>query len=132
MARRRDLLPIDETRRSDGTLTSETAYRLLKRRGGLARAAQQRADGFKMLAQMRPKSNLVRSLNAAVRRNCHHCEAFSERVLKSLGRVNPPQVHEPLTAEERRLIDGVGPVRPRGPALWFSLDSETNSSIVRR
>lgn len=39
MARRRDLRPINETRRPDGTLTSETAYRLLKRRGGLARAA---------------------------------------------------------------------------------------------
>jgi hypothetical protein len=64
MARNRRLRPIDETRRPDGTLTSETAYRLLKRRGGLARATQQRADGFKMLAEMRRKSNLVRSLNA--------------------------------------------------------------------
>jgi hypothetical protein len=116
MARRRDLRPIDETRRPDGTLTSETAYRLLKRRGGLARARQQAADGYKMLAQMRSKSNLVRSLNAAVRRDCHHCEAFSERMLKSLVRVNP-QVHEPLTPEDRRIIDGVGPSRPCGPLI---------------
>ena len=116
MARRKDLRPIDETRRPDGTLTSETARRLLSRRSGLARAKQQSEDGYKMLAEMREKSRLVRSLKAAVRRDCHDCRAFAEKVLKSLARVNP-QVHEPLSAEDRRRLDGVGPSRPRGPLI---------------
>lgn len=116
MARRNDLRPINETRRPDGTLTSETARRLLSRRGGLARANQQAEDGYKMLAEMREKSRLVRSLKAAVRRNCHDCGAFAERVLKSLAKVQP-QPHETLTPEERRLLYGVGPVRPRGPLI---------------
>ena len=117
MARNRKLRPINETRRPDGTMTSETAYRLLKRRGGLARAAQQRADGFKMLAEMRRKSNLVRSLNAAVRRNCHHCGPFRRKVLALLAS-ECPKAYGALTTEERRLLDGVGPVRPRGPLIY--------------
>ena len=116
MARRKDLRPINETRRSDGTLTSETAARLLRRRGGLARAKQQSADGYKMLADMREEARLVRSLKAAVRRNCHQCGAFAESVLKSLARVNP-QVHQPISAEDRRLLDGVGPARRGGPLI---------------
>jgi len=67
MARRRDLRPINQTRRANAQLTAETAYRLLKRRGGLARAKQQAADGFKMLAEMREKALMMRSLKAAVK-----------------------------------------------------------------
>jgi hypothetical protein len=113
MTRRRKLCPINETRRPDGTLTSETARRLLSRRGGLARAKQQRADGYKMLAEMREKSLLMRSLKAAVRRDCHRCEAFAEKVLALLASEHP-KVYAALAAEDRRLLDGVGPSRPRG------------------
>jgi hypothetical protein len=113
MARRKNLRPINETRRPDGTLTSETARRLLSRRGGLARAKQQSADGYKMLAEMREKSLLMRSLKAAVRRDCQRCKAFAEKVLALLASEHP-KVYAALTAEDRRLLDGVGPHRPRG------------------
>lgn len=117
MARRRDLRPIDETRRPDGTMTSETAYRLLERRGGLASAKQHSAEGYKMLALMRRRSNLVPCLNAAIRRNCQHCDPFTQRVLALLASEHP-EVYEALTAEDRRLLDGVGPRRPRGPMIY--------------
>ncbi len=98
--------------------------RLLRKKGGLARARQQKADGYKMLNEMREKSILVRRLKAAMRRECHQCAVFAESVLKSLesvlksqARVNPP-VHEPLSAEDQRLLDGVGPSRPRGPLIY--------------
>ena len=84
MARSKDLRPINQTRRPDGTLTSETAYRLLKRRGGLARAAQMRADGFITLKQGRENSILVRTLKAKRRSKCDQCKAFSESMLKAL------------------------------------------------
>ena len=51
MPRRKDLRPINETRRPDGTLTSETARRLLSRRGGRARAmerSQRKTGGYSM------------------------------------------------------------------------------------
>ena len=113
MARRKDLRPIDETRRPNGTLTSETARRLLSRRGGLARAKQQSADGYKMLAEMREKSLLARSLKAGVRRDCHRCKPFAEKVLALLASEHP-KVYAALTAEDQRTINGVGPARPRG------------------
>src|SRR5882757_7378668 len=100
MARRKDLRPIDETRRPDGTLTSETAYRLLKRRGGLARAAQMRAEGFITLKQGRENSILVRTLKAKRRSKCDQCKAFSEKILAMLER----KPGEPLSAEDRRLL----------------------------
>ena len=75
MARNRRLRPIDETRRPDGTLTSETAYRLLKRRGGLARAAQMRPEGFITLKQARENSIVVRTLKAKRRSKCDPCKA---------------------------------------------------------
>jgi hypothetical protein len=104
MARNKGLRPINETRRSDGTLTAETARRLLCRRGGLARAAQQRADGFKMLAEMRRKSILVRTLKAASRCACHHCEAKAESMLKAWDAVNGKQDSSPLSDTDRRLL----------------------------
>lgn len=104
MARRKDLRPIDETRRPDGTLTSETARRLLSRRGGLARAKQRSEDGFKMLAAMREKSRLARSLKAAVRRDCHHCKAFAEKMLASWSVVTGKQQASPLSETDRRLL----------------------------
>jgi hypothetical protein len=123
MARNRKLRPIDETRGPRGQFTSETAFRLYCRKGGLARARQQKADGYKMLNEMREKSILAHRLKAANRRECHRCASFAESalkslesILKSLARVNP-QVHEPLSAEDRRLLDGVGPVRPRSPLI---------------
>jgi len=116
MARRKDLLPINETRRPDGTLTSETARRLLSRRGGLARAKQQSEDGYKMLAEMRDKSVLARSLKAAVRRDCHDCKAFAEKVLALLASEHP-KVYEALAAEDRRILDGAVQNRPRGPLI---------------
>lgn len=33
-----------------------------------------------MLAEMRAKSVLARSLKAALRRNCHDCRAFAEKM----------------------------------------------------
>ena len=117
MARNKDLRPIDETRGPRGQFTSETAFRLYCRKGGLARARQQKADGYKMLNEMREKSILVHRLKAAKRRECHRCASFAESILKSLARVNP-QVHEPLGAEDRRLLDGVGTVRSRGPTIY--------------
>ena len=117
MARNRKLRPIDETRGPHGQFTSETAFRLYCRKGGLARARQQKADGYKMLNEMREKSTLVNRLKAAKRRECHRCAAFAESVLKSLARVNP-QVHEPLSTEHRRILDGVGRARPRRPLIY--------------
>jgi hypothetical protein len=94
--------PINETRRPDGTLTSETAYRLLKRRGGLARAHQLRQDGFKALAEMREKSILIRSLKAKQRARCVQCKAFAERMI-ALYYAN--QGHEyPLSDADRKLL----------------------------
>ena len=104
MAHRSDLRPINETRRPDGTLTSETARRLLSRRGGLARAKQQSEDGYKMLAQMRGKSLLVRSLKAAVRRDCHDCKAFAESMLKAWAVAMGKQDASPLSEADRRLL----------------------------
>ena len=87
MARRKDLRPINETRRPEGTPTSETARRLLSRRGGLARAKQQSADRYKMLAETREKSILARSLKAAVRRDRHDCKAFAKRCVPESSRL---------------------------------------------
>jgi len=113
MARRKDLRPINETRRPDGTLTSETARRLLSSRGGQARAKQQSADGYRMLAEMREKSILARSLKAGVRRDCHRCKPFAEKVLALLA-TEHPKVYAALREEDRRILDGVGPDRSRG------------------
>jgi hypothetical protein len=100
MSRNKKLRPINETRRSDGTLTSETAYRLLKRRGGLARAKQMRAEGFITLKQARENSVLVRTLKAKRRSTCDQCKAFSEKVLRMLE----AKPSEPLSEADRKLL----------------------------
>lgn len=90
------LRPINETRRPDGTLTSETARRLLCRRGGLKRAEQQRATGFQMLHDIRPKSILMRSLKAGINRPCQSCSTFAESMLEAWSKLtdqSAPSIH---------------------------------------
>src|SRR5215467_11674040 len=70
---RRKLRPIDQTRRPDGTMTSETAARLLRRRGGLACAAKNRLNGFENLKRGRLKSLAVRTAKSLRNRRCKHC-----------------------------------------------------------
>jgi hypothetical protein len=98
----RKLREINKTRRPDGTLTSETAYRLMKRRGGLARAAQLRANGFRDLAIMREKSILVRTLKAGQRRSCKQCKAFAEKVLALLAAER--KTNQPIDIEDLRRL----------------------------
>ena len=79
------LRPINETRRPDGTMTSETAYRLLKRRGGLAGAAVLRARGFRDLEKARAISILVRRAKSLEKASCAHCKPLHESVLRILA-----------------------------------------------
>ena len=94
--------PINETRRPDGTLTSETARRLLCRRGGLKRAQQLRVEGFKLLDEIRLKSNLMRSAKAAVKRQCLVCKGLGARMLLMLEAQSEPP--EQITREDAKLL----------------------------
>jgi hypothetical protein len=87
-----------------GQFTSETAFRPYCRKGGLARARQQKADGYKMLNEMREKSILVHRLKAAKRRECHRCASFAESMLKAWAEVMGKQDASPLSEADRRLL----------------------------
>jgi hypothetical protein len=102
MARNRSLKPIDQTRSYHGRFTSETGARLLRRRGGLARAKQQALDGYKMLAEMRVNSIIARRLKAAMRRQCLDCASFAESILAMLAQQQQPA--KPISPEDRKLI----------------------------
>ena len=101
MARRKDLRPIDETRRSDGTLTSETAMRLLRVRGGKATAKKARALGFPNLRSQQSinKARLTMALKARPSRSQEQWQRFRDLVLRLLASEHP-RIHETLTKSE--------------------------------
>jgi hypothetical protein len=57
-----------------------------------------------MLAEMRAKSLLARSLKAAVRRNCHDCRAFAEKMLASWAVAMGKQDASPLSEADCRVL----------------------------
>lgn len=79
------LRPINETRRANGQLTSETASRLFRVRGGRARAKQMAADGYQHLHSIREKAILTNRANAASRRTCKQCKSIGEAMLKLIA-----------------------------------------------
>ena len=100
------LRPINETRRPDGTLTSETARRLLSRRGGLKTAALLRQDGFKQLVRARLISIIVRRSKALQRRSCGDCKALGESMSRQIAELMS-QRHKPterITREDAKLL----------------------------
>jgi hypothetical protein len=104
MARNRALRPIDETRGPHGQLTSETAARLLRMRGGYARAQQMRQDGFKSLAYARVISALVRRAKSIERASCNHCKPFHSSVLEAIAALRA-QHYAPITRTDAQLLD---------------------------
>jgi hypothetical protein len=123
---RRKLRPIDETRLADGRMTSETAARLLRRRGGLASAKKNRLNGFENLKRGRLKSLAVRTAMSLQNGRCKHCGAMSGRLAELSQRYEnlvaallPPRPEAQLTADELAMINGTakrpnpaGVVRP--------------------
>jgi hypothetical protein len=97
------LRPINDTRGPHGQFTSETALRLLRRRGGLARAKQLRARGFRDLEYGRIKSIIVRRLKAHYNKPVCSCGIFREQVLSLLSRIHR-EGSTNLTAEELKLL----------------------------
>ena len=98
------LRPINETRRADGTLTSETASRLLRRRGGLASAALLRADGFRQLERARLVSALVRRAKSLEKVSCKDCKALGESMRKQLALLMAKPDETPITEQDARLL----------------------------
>ena len=96
------LRPINETRRPDGTLTSETARRLLCSRGGRSRAEQMKADGYSNILSQSSinKAKLTKALKAASTRQCKACQTLAARVYALLA-TEHPQVYAALTAEDK-------------------------------
>ena|ERR1700676_3346327 len=96
------LRPIDDTRRADGSFTSETSKRMLAVRGGRARAKQQAADGYSLLNSIRAKAILTNRAKAASNRVCQRCRTIGEILLKLLA-ANPSLVTQ-LDDTDRKLL----------------------------
>lgn len=97
------LRPINETRRADGTLTSETARRLLSRRGGIANAQRLRLDGFRQLEKARLVSALVRRAKALQKCSCGSSKGLSDYLTRALEALRHDEPI-PLQENDARLL----------------------------
>lgn len=102
MPRNRKLRPINETRRPDGKMTSETAARLLRRRGGLNSAKRRREQGILKahMQMMCYRSALSRLALSKADSKCSVCRSLSERVTRYLASLDAA-VGELSEAEKR-------------------------------
>lgn len=101
---RNKLRPINETRAEHGKFTSETAYRLMRRKAGLARARQMKADGYALLNAVRAKGHLVSRLKAQAIHRCNVCANFRDEVLAVLRKIVKPGDIPNLSDSERKLL----------------------------
>ena len=97
-------------------MTRETAIRLIRRKGGLARARQMRANGFQHLDNIRPIAYLSRIANSSAQRPCKHCRTIGERVLALLAALRTDSKAE-LSSETLAIIHGQ-PLPSQPKRLW--------------
>lgn len=81
------LRPINETRRANGQLTSETGARLLRRRGGLHTQQRHRQSILERLARMRIKSLITRNAQSLAKQTCRDCKLLSISLTEALNRL---------------------------------------------
>lgn len=97
------LRPINDTRGPGGKFTSETAFRLYCRKGGLARARQQARDGYPNLVIGRVKSLIVRRLKAHCCSCSDSCATFRSEIVGLLASLREQSAQQ-LEPAARRLV----------------------------
>lgn len=82
------LRPINETRRANGQLTSETGARLLRSRGGKANVKRHAQAIYQRLPLMCAKSAMIRKAKRLANEQCHHCQHLSAYLLTQIELIN--------------------------------------------
>ena len=80
-ATKRKLRPINETRKPNGQLTSETSRRLLSMRGGRSNWQRNHSALLNQLVIGRIKSLITRRAKALLRTDCKDCHHTGKQVL---------------------------------------------------
>lgn len=81
------LRPINETRRANGQLTSETAKRLKSRRGGINNFKRNQAIILPRLASNRIKSIITRRSKALTEQSCMGCQSLAIHMTEQLSKL---------------------------------------------